>query len=55
MPLHVKSADVPTRKVVRTGVEGESAMVIKRGYGMEDIALIMYGNWLRLLRNAWVR
>ena len=30
-------------------------ILIKRGYGMEDIALIMHGNWLRLLRNAWVR
>ena len=35
MSLHVKSADVPTRHVVRTGVEGEGAMVIKRGYGNE--------------------
>ena len=35
MSLHVKSADVPTRKVVRTGAEGEGAMVIKRGYGNE--------------------
>ena len=25
-----------------------------RGYSMEDISLIMHGNWLRLLRNAWV-
>ena len=25
-----------------------------RGYGMEDVSLIMHGNWLRLLRNAWV-
>ncbi len=24
------------------------------GYSMEDISLIMHGNWLRLLRNAWV-
>jgi membrane dipeptidase len=25
----------------------------KRGYRDEDIALIMHGNWLRLLRAAW--
>jgi membrane dipeptidase len=25
----------------------------KRGYSDEDIAAIMHGNWLRLLRNAW--
>src|SRR6185503_19893726 len=24
-----------------------------RGYSMEDVSLIMYGNWLRLLRKAW--
>ena len=24
-----------------------------RGYSMEDVSLIMHGNWLRLLRNAW--
>lgn len=25
----------------------------KRGYGDEDIAAILHGNWLRLLRSAW--
>jgi len=35
MSLHVKSQDVPERKVVRTGVEGEGAMVVRRGYGNE--------------------
>jgi hypothetical protein len=35
MSLHVKDADVPKRQVVRTGVEGEGAMVVKRGYGNE--------------------
>ena len=35
MPLHVKSVDVPERKVVRTGVEGEGAMIVRRGYGNE--------------------
>ena len=25
----------------------------RRGYGADDIAGIMHGNWLRLLRNAW--
>ena len=24
-----------------------------RGYSMADVSLIMHGNWLRLLRNAW--
>src|SRR5688572_20435153 len=28
-------------------------ILAKRGYRMEDISLIMYGNWLRLLRRAW--
>lgn len=35
MSLHVKAKDVPERKVVRTGVEGEGAMVVRRGYGNE--------------------
>src|SRR2546427_7180337 len=35
MSLHVKDADVPKRQVVRTGVEGEGAMVVRRGYGNE--------------------
>ena len=26
----------------------------RRGYSMQDISLIMHGNWLRLLSNAWV-
>jgi len=26
----------------------------KRGYRTNDISLIMHGNWLRLLRNAWI-
>lgn len=26
----------------------------RRNYKMEDISLIMQGNWLRLLRNAWI-
>ena len=29
-------------------------ILAKRGYRMEDISLIMHGNWLRLLHNAWV-
>lgn len=29
------------------------AMLAKRGYSQEDIAAIMHGNWLRLLRRAW--
>lgn len=35
MGLQVKSADVPERRVVRSGVEGEGAMVVRRGYGNE--------------------
>ena len=35
MSLHVKAKDVPERKVIRTGVEGEGAMVVRRGYGNE--------------------
>jgi hypothetical protein len=35
MSLHVKANDVPERKVVRTGVEGQGAMVVRRGYGNE--------------------
>ncbi|MBI2229792.1 MAG: cupin domain-containing protein [Deltaproteobacteria bacterium] len=35
MSLHVKAKDVPERKVVRTGMEGEGAMVVRRGYGNE--------------------
>jgi membrane dipeptidase len=26
----------------------------KRGYNTNDISLIMHGNWLRVLRNAWI-
>ena len=29
------------------------ALLEKRGYGAEDIANIMHGNWLRFLRQAW--
>ncbi len=35
MSLHIKDADVPKRQVVRTGLEGEGAMVVRRGYGNE--------------------
>lgn len=28
-------------------------ILTRRGYSMNDISLIMHGNWLRLLRNAW--
>ncbi|MBD3629762.1 membrane dipeptidase [Cyclobacterium sp.] len=28
-------------------------MLEKRGYGEEDIRLVMHGNWLRFLRKAW--
>ncbi len=30
-----------------------SGILAGRGYGAEDIANILYGNWLRLLRQAW--
>ena len=29
------------------------SMFYKRGYSKEDVENIMYGNWLRFLRNAW--
>jgi membrane dipeptidase len=29
------------------------ALLANRGYGQSDIAAIMHGNWLRLLRNSW--
>lgn len=35
MSLHVQAKDVPERKVIRTGSEGEGAMVVRRGYGNE--------------------
>jgi membrane dipeptidase len=28
-------------------------LLTKRGYNKEDIELVMHGNWLRFLRNAW--
>ena len=28
-------------------------MLAKRGYSAADIAAILHGNWLRLLRQAW--
>ena len=31
------------------------ALLTDRGYGDEDIAAIMHGNWVRLLRTAWIR
>jgi membrane dipeptidase len=29
------------------------ALLAKRGYSADDVALIMYGNWIRFLENAW--
>lgn len=40
MPLHVKSQDVPLRKGVRTGVEGEGSMTSVKGYGNECSLMI---------------
>jgi membrane dipeptidase len=28
-------------------------ILTRRGYSTDDVSLIMHGNWLRLLRNAW--
>jgi microsomal dipeptidase-like Zn-dependent dipeptidase len=30
-----------------------SGLLAGRGYGEADIAAILHGNWLRLLRQAW--
>src|SRR5215510_12084348 len=40
MPLHVKNADVPQRKGVRTGAEGEGSMISVKGYGNECSLMI---------------
>lgn len=40
MPLHVKSDDVPVRKVVRTGDQGEGWMAVKKAYGNECSLMI---------------
>ena len=40
MPLHVKREDVPERKGVRTGAEGEGSMVSVKGYGNECSLMI---------------
>ncbi len=40
MPLHVKSQDVPERKGVRTGAEGEGSMISVKGYGNECSLMI---------------
>jgi membrane dipeptidase len=29
------------------------SLLLKRGYTQQDIAGVMYGNWLRFLRKAW--
>jgi membrane dipeptidase len=29
------------------------ALLAERGYGEDDLAAILHGNWLRLLRGAW--
>jgi membrane dipeptidase len=31
------------------------AMLAARGYGGEDVAAIMHGNWIRFLRRVWAR
>ena len=30
-----------------------AGLLAARGYGADDIAAIMHGNWLRLLRRVW--
>lgn len=30
-----------------------AGLLERRGYGAEDVAAVMHGNWLRLLRQAW--
>jgi membrane dipeptidase len=32
-----------------------TGLLAQRGYGQDDIAAILHGNWLRLLRQAWQR
>ena len=40
MPLHVKKNDVPERKGIRTGIEGEGSMTSVKGYGNECSLMI---------------
>lgn len=35
MPLQCKAADIPNRRVVRTGEQGVGSMIVKRAYGAE--------------------
>lgn len=40
MPLHVKSENVPERKGIRTGNQGEGSMISRKGYGNECSLMI---------------
>ena len=40
MPLHVKSEDVPERKVVLTSEQGQGYMTTRQGYGNESSLMI---------------
>jgi quercetin dioxygenase-like cupin family protein len=40
MPLHVKSNDVPERKGIRTGAEGQGSMISRKAYGNECSLMI---------------
>jgi quercetin dioxygenase-like cupin family protein len=40
MPLHVKSNDVPEKRAVRTGGEGQGSMISRKGYGNECSLMI---------------
>ena len=40
MPLHVKNSDVPERKGVRTGAEGQGSMISRKAYGNECSLMI---------------
>jgi quercetin dioxygenase-like cupin family protein len=35
MALHRKAEEIPNRRVVRTGVEGEGSMIVRRAFGRE--------------------
>lgn len=40
MPLHVKSKDVPERKVVLTSEQGQGYMTTRQGYGNESSLMV---------------
>ncbi len=46
-----------SRRVTSTPLPTSSSFraALDRGYSEDDIAAILHGNWLRLLRSAWDR